>query len=188
MDNICLSGGAEGADLMWGMVAGSAGHMVVHWSFAGHHTPAPTQEVVILTQDQLVAADEPCKAASGRIKRWFPPKSRYVQNLLRRNWYQVASAERVYAVAEIVDGHVTGGTSWATAMFLDRFNGEACECYVFDQAADGWFQWTGSDWAAIESPPVPSGVWAGIGSRELAANGKAAIRTLMGWVKPSEPD
>ena len=183
-ENTCLSGGATGADLQWGMVAGSKGHSVFHFSFAGHRSQAPTEEIVILSPEQLEAADEPLKAASARVKRYFPPKSLFVRNLLRRNWYQVAAAERVYAVATLTDGLVSGGTAWATAMFIDRFNGAACECYVFDQAVSAWFIWNGDGWTPI-APPAPHGLWAGIGSRELQQNGKEAIRALLGYVKPS---
>ena len=181
LQNLCLSGGAEGADLQFGMCAGMLGHSVIHWSFSGHRTTAPTSEVVVLNEEQLQAADELCKRASVGIKRWFPPKSIYVRNLLRRNWYQVGDAERVYAVSSIEDGMVSGGTAWATQMFIDRHDGAACECYVFDMISDGWFQWNGDEWSSIPSPPIPSGVWAGVGSRNLSPNGKAAIRLLLGY-------
>ncbi len=185
LKNICLSGGADGADLQWGMVAGSAGHNVVHWSFKGHKSSAPATEIVILTPELLDEADEPCKRASKTLKRWFPPKSLFVKNLLRRNWFQVKDAERVYAVAAIEKGIVTGGTAWATQMFIDRHDGATCECYVFDQEIAKWFQWVDSQWTEIESPPSPHGVWAGIGSRELNEAGKNAIRTIMSWTKPN---
>ena len=42
LDNICLSGGADGSDLQWAMMAGSLGHKVVHWSFQGHRSEAPS--------------------------------------------------------------------------------------------------------------------------------------------------
>lgn len=186
MQDVCLSGGADGADLQWGMTAGYAGHMVVHWSFAGHRSKAPSTEVVELSPEQLEAADEPCKAASAGIKRWFPPKSMFVRNLLRRNWYQVRDAERVYAVATLTDGFVSGGTAWATQMFIDRFGGAECECYVFDQATEAWYVWGGDEmkWVRLpDGPPTPHGVWAGIGSRDLTLAGKNAIRTLMGYQK-----
>lgn len=190
MEHICLSGGAEGADLQWGMCAGQAGHTVVHWSFAGHRSRAPSVEVAVLSPEQLEAADEPCKAASKGIKRWFPPKSLFVRNLLRRNWYQVRDAERVYAVATLEDGIVSGGTAWATQMFIDRFGGAKCECYVFDQGTDAWYQWAGGErvkWEHLPNgPPAPQGIWAGVGSRELSATGKAAIRALMGYT-PTPP-
>ena len=182
LTNVCLSGGAEGADLQFGMTAGMAGHSVIHWSFKEHRTDAPEQEVVVLTTDQLNAADEPCKQASLALKKYYPPKKLYVKNLLRRNWYQVAAAERVYAVSTIVDGIVQGGTAWATQMFMDRFNNEPCECYVYDQLEEQWFKWNGF-WEAIERPPEPFGVYAGIGTRNLNTSGKQAIRSLMGYKK-----
>lgn len=191
MENVCLSGGAQGADLQWGMCAGMAGHTVVHWSFAGHRTEAPVQEVVVLTHEQLMAADEPLRAAAPKLKKGYrvgrptTGKESFVPNLLRRNWYQVAAAERVYAVTSIVDGIVQGGTAWATQMFLDRFPDEpVVECYVFDQEADCWFQWVGGVWTAMTDPPIPTGVWAGIGSRDLKPNGKSAIRRLLGYTPP----
>jgi len=186
IENVCLSGGAEGADLQWGMCAGMAGHMVVHFSFAGHRTKAPAAEVVVLTPEQLDEADASCKAASVGIKRWFPPKSPFVKNLLRRNWFQVKDAERVYAVAKFEEGIVTGGTAWAVQMFIDRHGGQACEAFVFDQETDMWFMWDGSNWVAIGPPPVPHGVWAGIGSRDLLSNGKKAIRTLLGYTNDQQ--
>jgi hypothetical protein len=186
MDNVCLSGGAKGADQQWGMTAGMAGHSVVHWSFPDHRTDAPSQEVVVLTPEQLMAADEPLKAAAPKINKNYrvgrstTGKDSFVPNLLRRNWYQVAAAERVYAVTTIIDGIVQGGTAWAIQMFIDRFPQEhTLECYVFDQEADSWFQWIEGSWTAIASPPRPTGIWAGIGSRDLKSNGKAAIRKLM---------
>ncbi len=191
MENVCLSGGADGADLQWGMCAGMLGHMVIHWTFSGHRSKAPLAELVELSNEQLDEADAPCKAASVGIKRWFPPKSMFVKNLLRRNWFQVKDSERVYAVATLSeDGIVSGGTAWATQMFIDRFGGEKCECYVFDQATEAWYQWGGKggfvSWEHLpDGPPAPHGVWAGIGSRELTLAGKAAIRALMGYSPPS---
>lgn len=190
LENICLSGGADGADLQWGMTAGHAGHHVIHWSFKGHRSKAPPSEVVSLTDDQLEEANEPCKAASKGIGRWFPPKSLFVKNLLRRNWFQVKDAERVYAVASIDEkGFVSGGTAWACQMFIDRFGGAECECYVFDQETEHWYIWIGGEerWLLLpDGPPKPHGVWAGIGSRELRLSGKNAIRVLMGWSPPEK--
>lgn len=184
--NICMSGGAEGADLQWGMCAGAAGHLVYHWGFSGHRSRAPISEIVTLNEDQLAEADVPCKRASARVKRYFPPKSPFVRNLLRRNWFQVAHSGSCYAVSKIENGLVAGGTAWATAMFIDRFGGAACPCYVFDQQDDWWYEWSGDGvgWTAMLTPPKPTGIWAGVGSRTLLENGKQAIRTLMEWQPP----
>lgn len=188
-DNLCLSGGAEGADLQFGMCAGMAGHGVIHWSFDPHAAKcnAPKQEVVILTPAQLEQADAALAVAAKRIKRNPYPNNLFVRNLLRRNWYQVRDAERVYAVASIDDkGRVSGGTAWATAMFMDRFQG-ACEVYVYDMAISAWLTWDGFHWMVVD-PPKPHGVYAGVGSRKLETNGKDAIRTLLDYRKPEPSD
>lgn len=176
---ICLSGGAVGWDMQWGMCAGMLGHMVVHWSFKGHRTKCPPSEVAELTPDQLLEADPYLHRANKTLMRTFPPKSPHATNLLRRNWYQVRDADSVYAGSEFDErGLVVGGTAWAVQMFIDRHNSEACSCYVFDQINGKWFKWEGR-WEPIQSPPVPTGIWAGIGSRTLLPAGKQAIRTLL---------
>jgi len=186
--NICLSGGAKGSDAQWGMNAGRDGQSVIHWSFEGHKHFVAEQEVVRLSQDQLLRADDALKLASKTLKRPWPGKrSLNVKSLLRRNWYQVAWAESVYAVSTINDkGLVDGGTGWAVQMFLDRLaklaEFEPIPLYVFDQIKEQWFQWIGG-WKPINTPPKPEGIWAGIGTRDLNDAGKWAIRNLFGWVQ-----
>lgn len=181
MADICLSGGAKGADQQWGMTSGEKGMEVIHWSFAGHKTHVPEQEVVVLSDEQLDVADDKLRKANRTLKRKIP-RNTYVKNLLRRNWYQVENAERIYAVSTINAGFVAGGTAWAVQMFIDRFNGLPCEAYVFDQEQEQWFCWKG-EWVSIPSPPSPYGIFAGVGTRDLNDAGKAAIRTLMNWRK-----
>lgn len=182
-DNLCLSGGAKGADLQFGMCAGMIGHGVIHWSFDGHRSDAPEQEIVRLTKAQLEEADIALAKAALRTRRNSTPRSMFVRNLLRRNWYQVRDAERVYAVATIDNnGHVSGGTAWAVAMFMDRFEGEPCEIYVYDMSVSQWVTWDGHFWIVIQ-PPKPHGVYAGVGSRDLMDNGKEAIRALYDYKK-----
>lgn len=183
-ENICLSGGAIGSDLQWGMCAGSAGHQVIHWGFATHKSDAPVQEIVHLSAEQLDAANVYLARANKTLgRKTLSRGSEFVLNLLRRNWYQVEHAERVYAVSEVHGVKVAGGTGWAVQMFIDRWQGLPCEAYVYDQKLEKWFCWKG-EWVEIKSPPKPYGVWAGIGTRDLNKAGKAAIRSLLGWSKP----
>lgn len=181
---ICLSGGAEGADSQWGVCAGMAGHLVYHFSFQGHRTNVPPSEVVVLTPEQLAQADPALEVANQTLKRSVPYGKPWIANLLRRNWFQVRDAQSVYAVSTLKGGMVEGGTAWATQMFIDRHAGQACPAYLYDQAEQGWKVWNGA-WEALETPPVPTGIWAGIGSRALGLPGKQAIRTLLGYVPPS---
>lgn len=186
--NMCLSGGAEGAALQWGMTAGERGDAVVHWSFAGHRSRAPSSEIVILNEEQLALSDELLAKANLTIKRRWPIRNQFVANLLRRNFYQVMHSDSVYAVSNLDNhGQVKGGTAWATQMFIDRHNGEECPVWVYDQTSSTWNKYSGNleGYVIVEEAdvPEPRGVWTGIGSRELLDNGKQAIRRLMKWPK-----
>lgn len=186
LDNVCLSGGADGADVQWGMCAGRIGHNVIHWSFHGHKSQAPETEVVRLNEDQLAEAAPAVKRAAKALSK-HPPRNPSPRNLIHRNWYQIAWAERLYAVATLKDNLVQGGTGWAVQMYLDRALDDPDfkpEAYVFCQEAEEWFQVIDGYWTLIEQPPIPSGIWAGIGSRDLTLKGKASIRALLSYVKP----
>ena len=176
--NVCMSGGADGADLVWGAEARRHSHKVLHFSFAGHRTQAPPDELVILSEDDLRRADPYLAKATVRLNRDRPPASQYAANLLRRDWYQVKDAERVYAVARLQDNRqIEGGTAWTVTLFIDRHDGRPCEAYLFEPNRRQWLRWN-TDWEASAMPPPPSGLWAGIGMRALSPSGEAAIQAL----------
>jgi len=173
---ICLSGGAKGADLAWGLAAIDAGHDVVHFSFRGHN-PATSENIHTLTQDELNMADEPLKLSAKSLKRSIPFHKPWIANLLRRNWYQVRETTSIYAVSKIDQmsqsrSCVTGGTAWAVEMAIDL---GVPKIYVFDQIKERWFYWNCAHWLEGMTPPKPTGVWTGIGSRELTDAGLQSI-------------
>ena len=84
---MCLSGGADGADVVWGMAAEAAGHEVVHWSFAGHKSSA--NYLSELNDTQLRVADHYLELANKSLQRKWPTTNPVVNNLLRRNFYQI---------------------------------------------------------------------------------------------------
>lgn len=174
MDNICFSGGALGADTLWGDLALNAGHQVIHYIFDGHKSTCPYTKT--LTQQELNYADKFLVFANKTLKRHFPSKSLFVNNLLRRNFYQVRNTTSLYAIASIANGLVEGGTSWAVQMFLDKNRSEPCPCYVYCQTANKWYRWE-RKWVECV-PPRPEGAWTGIGSRKLTAQGIAAAEGL----------
>lgn len=179
--NVCMSGGAEGADHAWGLMALDRGHSLIHWSF-GNHKSTTNTNTKILTADDLKQADPFLKIASKSLKRSWPSKSEYVNNLLRRNYYQVRSSQRIYAVAKLSNDSsllgISGGTAWACQMYVDRWytetNFKEIELYVFDQNTNKWMQWI-EEWQEVSSLPCPHGVYAGIGSREITDAGIEAI-------------
>ena len=176
---ICMSGGAPGADLQFGMNAGRAGHYVIHWSFEGHASRAPDSETVLLSQEQLRDAHPALKQANTSLKRTIPWKKPWMLNLLRRNFFQVRWSDSVYAVSEIdwATNTVKGGTGWAIEMAKHL---PLSNIWVYDQKQEQWYQWQENKWANISEPASPQGVYAGIGSRDLQEGGKLAIRRLYG--------
>ena len=184
--NVCLSGGAAGADHAWGLMARDQGHDVIHWSFNGHRC-ADNLGVNTLTQAQLNVADSALITASKSIKRRWPSNNNHVNNLLRRNYYQVQWCDRVYAVSKLTSDssqlRISGGTAWAAQMYVDRWYIDTtlkeCELYLFDQNTNKWMQWL-ETWITIARPPRPYGVYAGIGSREITDAGIEAILLAYG--------
>jgi hypothetical protein len=179
MENICQSGGARGADLVWGTHAARIGHRVIHFSFADHRTKAPAEQLVMLSDDELRQADDHLGLANQTLHRTWPPPTAHSANLLRRDWHQVRNAARVYAVARFeADGQIEGGTAWGVTMFINLHGRGPCDAYLFEPSLRRWLAWN-SAWLPIGMPPRPRGIWAGIGTRNLDASGEAAIGALL---------
>jgi hypothetical protein len=185
-NDICLSGGAKGSDLQWGAMAKKVGHSVIHWSFNGHETLAAPLEVVRLNTEQLQQADTYLVRANKSLQRRFPGASELTNNLLRRNWYQIAWSNAVYVTSKFSSDHkIEGGTAWACQLYMDRFlcdneDMSKCKLYMFDINQFVWWSWAGK-WSIMESAPVkPSGVWTGIGTRNLNNAGKWEINKMFG--------
>lgn len=177
-ENICFSGGAKGADLMWGQMARNEHHAVIHWSFTKHKTDASDDEVYILNDAELEQADEYLKFAAKSIKRSIPFHKPWIANLLRRNYYQVKWSKSLYAVGNFDNKGVSGGTAWAIQMFKDLYP-NSDQLWFYNQASTQWYQWSLFDgWVTLTTPPKPSGQWTGIGSRALTDDGKDAISSL----------
>jgi len=217
MDNILCSGGAAGADVYWGDIASQFNHDVIHFSFDGHKSTATNSTIYKLSTEELLIADEEIKKANVILKRRIPIHKHWLYNLLRRNWYQVRDAETIYAVGYVIGGArirdlstlflaeknpakknedflcVSGGTSWAIAMFCNRkINGNI---YFYDQNRNKILLTNPLDyryWLDIGcmknnkmvlcseeyNVPKPSGVYAAIGTRGLNDNGRLFIEAV----------
>lgn len=184
-DNICLSGGAKGADIFWGIAAEGVGHEVVHWSFAGHNIEAENY-ICELNDHQLRVADPFLELANKSLARKWPTLSVNTNNLLRRNFYQVHYSNSVYAISEFVNDSsvlkISGGTAWACQMFIDKWlyiptKIKDIPIFFFDQISKTWYTWSGQ-WQAILKPPRPQGIYAGIGTRKLTEDGQKAIAAV----------
>lgn len=142
-----MSGGAAGADLAWGVAADGAGHNVVHWTFVGHKA-ATNEFTVVLPRETLDEANEYLLRASKNLKRRWPGNNPYTNDLMRRNYFQVAWSHRVYALSRFQKDSsllgIKGGTAWACQCYVDRwYNGTnltECELYLFDLDQNCWMQ------------------------------------------------
>lgn len=190
----CLSGGAEGADTYWSILAERyAATETLHFSYEGHrkYCKDAVGLRVKVSPERLMLADAALKKAKKGNNRNFPCRSDHVNSLLRRNYYQIIDSNSCYAVSRIIHGVVDGGTSWATQMYVDKhmeYNPmRPCECYIYDTITDQWHQWIYNMWHPIEAyeVPTPKGIWTGIGSRELTENAKTAMEEL--WLRDWDP-
>lgn len=174
--NVCYSGGAIGADSIWGKIATKFNHTVIHYSFGKHNSKCDSLNRLL--PEQLREADPYLFKATRMTERMFPCGNDYVNSLLRRNYWQIKESDSLYAVSSIINGKVSGGTAWAVAMFIQNRTGP---CYVFDQKRNAWFIYDRNkkQWIRMnELPPVPSGKWTGIGTRDINNNGEDAIKCL----------
>ncbi len=178
-DNVCISGGAKGADAAFGIAASRAGDGVIHMIFQGHHSRCPGDQLLSLTTEQLAVADEHLEKANLTLKRRWPVAHPFVANLLRRNYYQVVWSQSLYAISKFDRyGMVSGGTAWAVQMMIDI--NSLGNIFVFDQEEGQWYQWKSTRWMPVLPPARPQGIYAGVGSRELNSAGEAAILALYG--------
>jgi hypothetical protein len=168
LNNFVLhSGGAVGSDSYWGEIGEKYGVKINHYYGEDMKTPKGN---VSVSKEELAEADEHLKKANKTLKRSFPTKNDYVNNLLRRDWSQVKHADAVFAIGTITNGLVDGGTGWAVQMAID--NGKPV--YVFDQNKEQWFKYENGNWEEWVVPYLTEN-FAGIGTRGINEAGKKAI-------------
>lgn len=178
-NNICLSGGADGADLLFGEYALKNDHSLIHWSFSTHYPKLQKEYVVKINSEELIEADPLLIETNKFLNRKFPTSSNHINNLLRRSFFQIIDTQTVYAVSSIKNNVVNGGTAWAIYMYLVLHDFKDCPVYVFCQISNQWFTWDGI-WKQTNDIPQPKNVYTGIGTRKLENNGIYAIKSLYG--------
>lgn len=178
---LLLSGGADGADTLFGQEAKKVGHDVRHYTFGKYYRNSlhDSASVMILTDEQLKEADPALKRANETLHRRFPTHDPKVDNLLRRNYWQIKTTEAVYAVAPLEAGkYIIGGTAWAVQMAIDR---KVKPIYLFNLVDNKWYFWAKDHWFQLNPLNLIAEHWdryTGIGSRQLTPEGKEAIRKL----------
>jgi hypothetical protein len=175
-DCIMFSGGAAGAEAMFGVCAERHGIEEVNFTFEGHD-PERRRGVRVLNHEELQAGDVSLDYVSRLMNRRYT-QAVTIRKVLQTLWYQVNAGQEIYVVgATLPDRTVRGGTGWG-AEFAKLCNKPL---HVFDQDKDAWFKWDGNEWtrlAAAAGPLITHPHFTGTGTRTLQANGHRAIEQL----------
>ncbi len=175
-DSILFSGGAPGAEAAFGACAQTFGIEEVNFTFDGHRIER-YRGVRVLNHEELYAGDVSMAYVSRLMHRRYTDGPT-LRKILQTLWYQINHGQEIYVVGTILDDDtVRGGTGWG-AEFAKLCNKPL---FVFDQARDGWSQWTGEAWLALDSaraPIIAHPHFTGTGTRTLHDNGKKAIEEL----------
>ena len=175
-DCILFSGGAGGAEAEFGACAERHGVEEVNFTFEGHPI-VRHRGVRVLNHEELLAGDVSLAYVSRLMHRRYTD-SATIRKVLQTLWYQVNNGQEIYVIGAILDDQtVRGGTGWA-AEFAKLCNKPL---YVFDQDRDGWSQWTGDEWQALDAasaPVITHQHFTGTGTRTLRENGAKAIEAL----------
>lgn len=178
MDNYIIhSGGAIGTDNAIAEIGFSLGMRVVNHSFNGHSS-SNKGENIIHSHEELIKADHYLFEASKILKKIFPSKNNYTNNLLRRNYLIIKDVPVVYAIGELQNEYVAeGGTGWTLAMakILDKL------VFLYSQKEKKWYTSQGKEnfWPLACNLPNLVPVFAGIGTRKLTKVGSKIISNLL---------
>jgi hypothetical protein len=170
---ILYSGAARGAEAAFGEAAERHGIEEVNFTFEGH-SDARTRGIRVLTREELQHGDVSLSYVSRLMNRRYPDTPLF-RKVLQSIWHQVNHGQQIFVVGTIqTNGTVRGGTGVA-AEYAKFFNKPL---FVFDQAKDGWFRWTGEAWEPAPEPRITERHFTGTGTRFLEANGRRAIDAL----------
>ena len=170
-----FSGGARGSDQHWQKLGAKFGVKVKAFSFERHGGKNGCR--VVLSPNELKEADEYLYVANATLKRHFPTGKSFIDNLLRRNWFQVKETAEVFAIGKISATRrtVEGGTGWTVQMAIDRKK----PVHVFDISKNVWHRFDYDKRKfVIHTTPKLSLESTGIGTRSLPEAGKKAIEDV----------
>lgn len=188
--NTLVSGGAMGADRVFGRHAAQAGFAVIHLLGPSPFASASPQEQCVTVPNSLLTQTEPALRKAARHLCKPVPKPGYGKKFVQRNYYQVRYADAVYAVGWkstkkcLLD--IEGGTGWSCQLYVNRFQplgpepASQCRLYFYEQQSNQWLRWQplSSEWEPLIAPPRPAGHCAGVGSRSLTQDGARVIECL----------
>jgi hypothetical protein len=165
------SGGAYGADTLFGLIGKEYGMHTYHYRSNDDKQFSSSlakdgQKAEFLTDTQIQEGLLHAQKAASALGRSMPANA-YAQKLLARNWYQIKRTidnnGAVYAIAKIKGRYVEGGTGYAVAMAVEN----NVPVYVFDYTKEAWYERGKDSWTKLKSVPPLTKDFAGIGSRSI---------------------
>jgi hypothetical protein len=159
------SGGAYGGDTFWDIIGREFGvtkHM--HYKDAGNANLSQKLRnagvtATVLTKEQMDTARTEVENLLGKK---YPDTLE--GNLQVRNYYQVANADGVFAIAKLSSDKVavSGGTNTAVQLGIEMNK----PTYVWDITTESWYKYNGDTFEVTETPTLTKN-FAGIGSRDI---------------------
>lgn len=173
-----LSGGAIGADQVWGEHIIKAGGNLKHIIFPGYQSKLPNEYLKIIPFEELELYEPLVKEAAERLKKNLP-NNRFVKNLLLRSAYVVNHVKTLYAISNDTEEFLSGGTGWTIMMwqivqnYLKHTNGSYLqnELWVASQNNNytKWHRWNPDlGWTNQNAlPALASGNCGMVGTRDI---------------------
>lgn len=171
---IMYSGGAQGADSYWNLVAKTYGIRSENYRpFDINESNRTEAHIRVIRANLTLKRTYPLKPTKDRDEK----STAYSNKLILRDWLQVKNADAVFAVGTLRRTDVEGGTGWAVQMAID----EGKPVFVYNQKDDSWYEFNYElkSFVAIDYVPTLTPRFAGIGSSDtFSDNGKEAIRKV----------
>lgn len=158
------SGGAVGSDTEWGNVAQKYGFDMIHYTVDDYDK---------LSHDDKESIEKQYKEVVERLSRKQLDANSYSGKLVRRDILQANSADSILAIGRLKNGHVDGGTAYATERGIIR----GIPVYLFDQDDNHWKIYDGEKFINCEQPNLTRHA-ALIGTRQITDTGKRAIQNV----------
>lgn len=173
-DLTLFSGATRGAEVEFGIQAEAHGVEEINFSFESHNNER-ARGLRVLSREELIKGDVSLQYVSRLLNRNYTQKGDTFRKVLQTLFHIINASSEVFVIGEIQeDFTVKGGTGWGSE--FAKICNKRIHC--FDQQQDGWFLWNGEAWQTEAQPQIKETHFAGLGTRFLAENGKAAIRGL----------
>lgn len=167
-----FSGGAMGAETLFGEIASQFGLREINFTYAGQQLKR-MENVVVLSPQELATGSTSLAYVSKVLRRDWE-RNLQLRSVLQVLWHIVSHAEQLFIIGIIQpDNTVHGGTGWSVEL-AKRWQKPV---WVYDQDMEKWMTWDGSQWVP-DIPVINKKNIAGSGTRFVTQGARTAILEL----------